>query len=50
MIAHHRVGTDIDGEDRLQLEDPGSDPVAAMRKVLPRMRIHTTQVLAPDAP
>ena len=49
MVAHHRVGADIDREDVGQLEDPRPDPVPPVREVPTGLAIETAQELPPHA-
>jgi len=49
VIAHHRIGADLDGKDPLQLEDPLPNPPSPMAEIAPRQPIHPAQELAPDA-
>jgi len=50
MIAHHRVGANVDGEYFSQLENSRANPVPPMREIPPGLRIDAAEELSPYAP
>ena len=48
MIAHHRVGGDIDGEHRSELLQTLDDPAAPVLEVAAGVVIHTAEICAPE--
>jgi hypothetical protein len=49
VVAHHRIGGDIDGEHRRQLPQALDDPAAPVLEVAAGVAIHAAEIRAPDA-